>query len=314
MVIDISVIIVNWNGKEVIGDCLASIYSSNYDMNKVQIIVVDNNSNDNSIEIIEKYPIAKLIKECKNVGFAEGNNIGYKFCTGKYIAMINNDLVIGKEWLNECKRALEEPIVGGVCGKIYEWNAQNPKFDRRNKVSTTILKVSHWNGRAINYNYDSPDSYKMDTLSGAAMMVKKSIIDKIGFLDKEYFAYYEETDLCSRITKAGYKLKYVSSAHSWHKVSHSTKKLGHYNEFNLKMMVRNRILFIKKNAGVLQKIVFPFILAYDFLFLWYMADLKFGKFQKERKFYDLQRKYLIGGIKTYIGITTKKHNLENFLP
>lgn len=299
--IEISIIIVNWNGKEVIKDCLDSIHQSEYDLTKLQVIVVDNASSDNSISIIKKYfPEVVLIKEDKNHGFAEGNNIGFRKAKGKYIAMINNDLVVDKRWFKECVKALEESEVGGVCGKVYEWNMENPKFNTTNKVSTTILKINNWTGRATNYNHESEDSYNMGYLAGAAMMFKKSIADKIGFLDKEYFAYYEETDFCTRMKKAGYKLKYVSKALAWHRVMHSTKKKEGYNEFNLKMMGRNRIKYIMKNSNFIQKLFFPFVLISELIAYNYMIYFKYRKFPCEREFYVIHQKYLVNGIKDNI--------------
>ena len=294
---NISVIIVNWNGEEVIKDCIDSIYNSNYEKHKLEIIVVDNDSKDNSVHIIkDNFPEIILIEEQENHGFAEGNNIGFRIAKGLYIAMLNNDLVIDKEWFNECVKALEEPEVGAVCGKVYEWNDENPKFNTNNIISTTTLKINNWTGLASNSNQESPDTYDMGYLAGAAMMFKQHIAEKIGFLDKEYFAYYEETDFCNRIIKAGYKLKYLSNALSWHRVMHSSKKKKYFSEFNIQMMARNRIRYINNNANLLQKIFFYFVLIYELLEYNYLI-LKFRKFPNESKFYFSKRKYLIEGIK-----------------
>src|SRR3989344_571928 len=108
MVKEISVIIVNWNGEDVIQDSLDAVYSSQFDFEKLEVIVVDNNSKDNSIQMVKShFPEVIIIPEKINHGFAEGNNIGFRRSTGKFIAMINNDLVIDKEWFRQCLNGLQ---------------------------------------------------------------------------------------------------------------------------------------------------------------------------------------------------------------
>ncbi len=236
----VSIIIVNWNAEKYLKKCIDSLFEQTY--KNFEIIVVDNASTDNSVEFIEKnYPQVHLIKNKKNLGFAEGNNIGITHSKGEHVALFNPDAVAEKNWLEKLIFELENSKkVGGTVGKMMYLSNEFGK----DAVFCTWSKINPYS--AIPYNfYDNEPKSKVDYLSGAAMVVKKEIIKKIGMLDPGYFLYWEETDWCARMIRAGYDLIYVPTAVAWHAISvllDSDKKIY--------FMERNRIRFAIKNFDI----------------------------------------------------------------
>ena len=248
----VSIIIVNWNAKDYLEQCIDSLLSQT--LSNFEIILVDNNSTDNSLELIEKkYPQIKLIKNNENVGFAEGNNIGIKHAKGKYIALFNPDAVAENNWLSHLIPVLDSSDrIAAATGKMYYLG---DKFGK-DAVFCTWSKINPYTSIPFNFTNNEPES-KVDYLSGAAMLVKKEVIDKIGFLDPDYFLYFEETDWCARMIRAGYDLIYVPQAIVWHEVSSTdsdSSKKTYYME-------RNRIRFAIKNFDTSYLILF---LCYSF--------------------------------------------------
>lgn len=252
-----SVIIVNWNGEKHLRSCLSSLYVLDYPSDKVEIIFSDNGSKDNSLDFLKKnFPKVKIVENGENLGFAEGNNRGFIHANGKYLALLNNDSVADKSWLKNSVDVLEkDEKIAAVGSKILIWNDQNPAFDLSNKIAVSWPKVDPWTGFCFNFVDNRPQS-KVDYLPGAAMIVRKKVYDQIGGMDKEFFAYFEETDWCARMIKAGYDCVYVPTSVIWHKVEASA--LAHSSDFHDKMMVRNRLLFILKNFDLKNLIFFVF--------------------------------------------------------
>ena len=238
----------NWNAEKYIQNCINSIINQTYD--NIEIILVDNASTDNSIKLVEQnFPNVQIIKNSTNLGFAQGNNIGIKNSKGNIIALINPDAVIEKNWLECLLQILESSQeIAGATGKIYYLNDNLEK----NSVFCTWSRIDPFSAAPTNFFNDEQTS-KVDYLSGAAMLVKKSAIAEIGLLDTEYFMYFEETDLCARMIRAGYDLVYTPDAIAWHAVSalsESSKKIY--------FMERNKIRFALKNFDL--SYIFPFLI------------------------------------------------------
>ncbi len=230
----VSSIIVNWNGEKYLDACLDTVFKQT--LSHKEIILVDNASSDRSIEIVKKkYPSVIIIQNKDNLGFAVGNNIGFKYSTGKYIAMINNDTELHPQWTEKLVEFMENhENVAGASGKTYS-------LTEREKLIWTTPKIDHRSGKAI-WVKSEVSSRPVDYLLGHGVIFRRSVIEKIGFLDEEYWAYYEETDLCARIIRSGFKLFYIPEAIIWHKEMGSSSW-----DFNYYMMARNRIRFVLKN-------------------------------------------------------------------
>lgn len=220
----ISIIIPNWNGKEFLKKCLDSIECIHY--RNIEIIFVDNASSDGSCEFVESnYPSVKIIKSDKNLGFAEGCNIGFEKSCGDYILFLNNDTEVTPNFLSILVEDLknrqnlagiqpkillmDDPsIIDSICGFM---------------TSTGLLYHFGYGQSAKDPKYDKP--IEIFSMKGVAMLFKRSILEKVGLFDPDFFAYFEETDLCHRIWLAGYKIAYNPKAIIYHKGQATAKKL-----------------------------------------------------------------------------------------
>jgi GT2 family glycosyltransferase len=239
----VSIIIVNYNGKKYLKECLTSLFNQTYKY--FEIIVVDNKSSDDSVEFVRSSfgDSILVIQNDTNLGFAAGCNIGIKASKGSLICLFNQDVVADKEWLSILVSVIQSSEdIAAVTGKLYYWGDKYGK----DTVFCTWSKVDPYTAGAYNfYKGDEPIS-KVDYLTGAAMLVKKEVIDKIGLLDTEYFLYFDETEWCARMIRASYDLVYVPQAIAWHVVSSSL------TDSNLKLyyMKRSRMRFALKNFDV----------------------------------------------------------------
>lgn len=279
----VSIIILNWNGWKDTIECLESLYQiayPNYD-----VIVVDNGSDDESIEKIKEWAKGKMkvkskffeynpmkkpiryieynreaveteeIKEIqdlpsdrkmiiirneRNYGFAEGNNVGMRYALRAldpdYILLLNNDTVVESKFLSELVEVAEGDEKIGIVGpSIY-------LFSKPDKLQF------EWKYKKINI---PKEDY---SLSGCVFLIKSSLINIVGLLDPAYFLYYEENDYFARAKKNGYKVKYVPTKNKvLHKVSASVNKVS---ELQIYYMTKNRFLFMKKNSTRLQFLLF----------------------------------------------------------
>lgn len=255
MIPKVTVIILNWNGKEDTIECIESVRNMIYP--NYEILIVDNGSTDGSQEAFrQKYPDIILIESAENFGFAEGNNIGIRYALKKgtkYILLLNNDIVVDRTFLDELvKQAEMEQKVGIVGPKIYFYHEPN-------KIFSAGVKINLWTGGASLIWHNQIDKGQLEDVKevayvpGAAILIKKGVIEKIGLLDAKYFFYYEEADWCARAKKAGYSVICVPKAKIWHKISSTAKKI---KGFSLYYLTRNRFLFMKKNSTKIQFLSF----------------------------------------------------------
>lgn len=268
----VSIIVVNWNAEKYIENCIESLENQQY--HDYEIILVDNASTDTSVKLVEKkFPRVRIIKNKENLGFAQGNNVGFKYAKGDIIALFNPDAVADKFWLSELVLLLQSSKnIGAVTGKMYYLGDEYGK----NAVFCTWSKIDEKTAMPYNFHNDEKES-KVDYLSGGAMIVKKEVIEKIGNLDPEYFIFFEETDWCARMIRAGYDLVYTPNAKVWHKVTASldnSSKKTYYME-------RNRIRFAIKNFDL--KYLPIFYVAFFFeTFYVYLRDLKNWNFSRSK--------------------------------
>jgi hypothetical protein len=259
----VSIIIVNWNTKNYLKQCIDSLNSQTY--RNFEIILVDNNSKDDSVSFVKQnYPNVTIIQNENNVGYGEGNNIGFRHSNGTIFVLVNPDAILETNWISLLVSVLQSSDkIAAVTGKIF-YADSNGNGD---KIFSTWSKINTLSGNPVNFHHDEPIS-KVDYLSGAVMMIKKEIVDKIGFIDTDYFLYFEETDWCARILRLGYDLIYVPNAMAWHVVSpllNSEKKIF--------FMERNRIQFVLKNFDIQYIPVFMTIFFAESVYI-FCRDLK----------------------------------------
>ena len=248
MEIEVSIITINYNG---LNDTCALIETIPFNEN-MEVIVVDNASKNQEAEIItQQFPQIKVIKSNQNLGFAGGNNLGIKAAQGKYLFLINNDTVFKNFNIQPLiNRLKSSPNIGIVCPKIrFTW-ANNPiQFAGYTPLSSITIR-----NRAIGFEeedkgqYDSP--HQTPYAHGAAMMLKREIIDKVGLMPECYFLYYEELDWSMRFTRAGYQIWYEPKCTIYHKESQST---GQNSPFRTYYLTRNRLLLVRRNPHEFNK-------------------------------------------------------------
>lgn len=262
----VSIIILNWNGKEDTLECLESLYQIDYP--NYEIILVDNDSNDSSVELFkEKYPEIEIIQNKENLGFAEGNNIGIKKAINsgtEYVLLLNNDTTVSQNFLTELIDAAKDIDVGIAGPMVYF-------YDYPNKIQSTGHKILWNRGKPSDLRRNKIDNGKLenienvDCVCGCAFLAKSEVFKKIGYLNKNYFLYWEETELCVRASKAGYNIIFVPKAKIWHKGGTKSKASGLYNYY----VNRNAFWFMKQHSTGKQYISFLlYFLAFRF---WYLT-------------------------------------------
>ncbi|MEK6645093.1 MAG: glycosyltransferase family 2 protein [Candidatus Firestonebacteria bacterium] len=249
----ISVVVVNANGREIIEECLNSLLNQSLNEN-VEIIVVDNGSTDLSSEYIsEKFPEIKLIKFTEKIGFAKANNEALKVAQGEFIALLNNDAVADKYWLENLHKTIQKyPGVASCTSKILFYN-------RKNIIDTAGDNFSIFGyGKKRGHNKNKDNYNKLEEVlsaSGCASIYRKQILEEVGFFDEDFFGYYEDIDLSLRLQLRGYKCLYVPDAIVYHRLG-TTFKIG--SDLFIYLVQRNQeYVLIKDIPLALFLIVYP---------------------------------------------------------
>ena len=250
-----SIVTVNYNGYKDTCELIDSIPFKDY----MEVIVVDNGSQEDEASFLHtKFPHIKVIRSSQNLGFAGGNNVGIKASTGKYIFLINNDTTF-KEFNPQVliKRLESSSKIVMVCPKIrFAWDNNPIQFAGYTPLSPITVR-----NKAIGFGEEDKNqyntSYQTPYAHGAAMMLKREVIDKVGLMPECYFLYYEELDWSMMITRAGYEIWYEPASTIYHKESQST---GQNSPLRTYYITRNRLLLVKRNWSGLTK-----YLAYTYL-------------------------------------------------
>lgn len=242
---DISFITICYNGFKDTCELIDSLHK-NLQSVSYEIIVVDNASHEDEAAKIQKlYPTVVAIRSDVNGGFSGGNNIGIRAAKGKYLFLINNDTYIESDEMPSLIERLESrPDIGGVSPKIrFAFPPQHIQFAGFTPLSQITL-------RNTMLGFDCPDDGSYDTphptpyLHGAAMMIKREVIEKAGMMPEIFFLYYEELDWSASMTRAGYELWYEPRCTVFHKESQSTGQLSKLRTYYL---TRNRLLYARRN-------------------------------------------------------------------
>jgi len=256
----VSIIILNWNGREDTIECLESLKKITYP--NYEVIVVDNGSKGNDAQVLKERfgDYIHLIQNDKNYGFARGANIGMKYVLNNsaadYVLLLNNDTVVDPEFLTEMVRVAEaDPAIGIVGAKIYY-------YDNPNQLQLVWGKIDLWRGelfpilklvkvvtekiRGVELDKGQYDhTIEADWVTGCCFLNKEQVLKSIGLLDEGYFCYGEEIDYCLRAKRAEYKIVYVPKAKVWHKGEQSSKQVSGFSRY---FGERNRFRFMRKHA------------------------------------------------------------------
>jgi len=234
----VSFIIVNYNGKNCIEACLDSILQQNFPKKQFEIIVVDNNSPDKSWKLVKGYEKVRLIKSNENQGFAKANNIGIKQSSGKYLALVNNDVTLEKNWLKKMISRIEkDKWLGAVGCKLLYPNSDRVWFGGGKVYFPGFPK--HLNLKEETF---------VDYVAFAAVIIKKRYG---GYLDENIFMYGEDIELCKRIRMKGFKILYCPSAIAYHHITED--RISGLEEYSSN---RNRGYYFSKFYGPFGKTIF----------------------------------------------------------
>lgn len=236
----VSIIIVNYNGKHLLKECIQSILNQSYP--SIEIILIDNASQDGSVELVAAlFHDVKVVKLQTNTGFSGGNLEGLKYATGDYIMLINNDVVVDKDCISNLTASMEKhPDVGIGAAKILVYGKDS--IDSAGDGFSTSLKGFKRGEGLQSNNYDK-EEYIFGACAGTAIY-RRSMIDEIGFFDDDFFLIHEDTDLNFRAQLGGWKVLYIPSAVVYHKVRST---IGNMSDTAVYYSLRNSELVRIKN-------------------------------------------------------------------
>lgn len=239
----VALVIVNYRGREDTLACLESVATLTYPDRDV--LLIDQDSKDGTPEAVRGlYPWVHIIENPVNNGFAGGNNLGIRVALEQrgadYIFLLNNDTTVEPGLLEPLIALAEGDSAIGIVGPKMLY------FDRPDVIWSAGGRID-WRGGSLLIGEGEPDDTKetttrdVDFIVGCGLLVKRAVLERIGLFDERYFLYYEETDLCARARKAGWRIVYQPAARLWHKVSGST---GGDSELTLYYMRRNVLLYL----------------------------------------------------------------------
>jgi len=258
---------------------------------------IDSLTNDTNIKSSNPAKNIILIKNDKNYGFAEANNIGIIYSirnlNPKYVLLLNNDTIVSKESLKKLVEVADtDEKIGAVGPMVYHYGYTN-------KIQSVGAKIL-WNrgiSNVLGVNEIDNGQYngvnEVDSLVGCALLVKTSLFGEIGFLMNDYFAYWEEVEWCIRAKKANYKIINVPTAKIWHKGGSSSKKVSGFYEYHF---TRNMIWFTKKHASKKQYIIF---LIYFFGYRFWFTSFVHLLYHRNNEAFQSFIKGIIDGIQTH---------------
>jgi len=250
--VDLSIVIVNWNTKQYLDHCIGSIFQERKTM-VLEVIVVDNGSQDGSAREVKKvFPSVHIIANKENLGFAKAANQGLQEASGKYVLLLNPDTQVKNGAVKRLMSFMDSHPDTGVAGA----QLLNSDGSKQNSIANfPSLATELFNKSFLRWlfprrfpgkerNYSEP--VEVNSVIGACMMVRRKALDQVGFLDENYFLFLEETDWCYRMKKAGWRIFHVPQAEIYHsqgKSAETVRKRAKVEYF------RSRYYFFKKNRG-----------------------------------------------------------------
>lgn len=242
----VSVVVVNYRGADDTIVCLRAFEFVDWPVEQLELIVVDNDSGDGSVERIESaVPHAVVVQAGSNTGFAGGCNLGVEHATGEYVAFINNDARPDRSWIAEAVDELRsDPTVASVASKVLDWDGERVDY-----VDGSLT----WFGMGYKREVEGPDlpeyGRPRDVLfgTGAALFVRTDVFRAVGGFDERFFMFYEDVDLGWRMNLLGHRVRYVPTSVAFHRHHVTMRKFGNYRESYL--LERNALLSLFKNLG-----------------------------------------------------------------
>lgn len=233
--VEISIVIVNWNTKQHVLNCLRSIFETRGVLH-LQVVVVDNCSSDGSADAIaEQFPEVQIIRASENFGFAKGNNLGLKLVSGRFVALVNSDVILRQNCL-QALQAFMLPLGDvGLCGPRVCWPdgsfqpscKRTPSLTRKFSHVLGLHRLGLKSWGFAGYHMDESEHVhggNIEVLVGCFWFARKEALDEVGGLDERFFMYGEDDDWCMRFRRAGWRLSYCKDAMAVHVARASSSK------------------------------------------------------------------------------------------
>jgi len=239
----ISIIVLNWNGRRHLEDCLTSLEALDYPRDRLEIILSDNGSKDGSADYVRKeFPNVRLVALDRNYGFAEGNNRAVQQATGEWIGFLNNDMRVSPDWLTRMLAPLvQQPQIACLGSRIMNWDGSAIDF---------IGGGVNFEGHGFQVDHGSKhsshdQSRRVLFACGGAMLIRREVYREVGGFDNDYFAFFEDVDLGWRLNLMGYDVWYTSAATVFHR-HHGTARKIPYHKLRV-LFERNALFTIYKS-------------------------------------------------------------------
>lgn len=244
----VAVVILNWNRKDNVLDCLQHIYDLDYPL--YRLIVVDNASTDGSVSAIrDKYPDVVIVENDQNYGAPEGKNIGLRKALETQmdvVYMVDNDIVVARDSLSQLMNTLEEiPLAGIVGAKMYDYSKPDILLSAGGIIDFTE-NVSRGRGDCEKDVGKFEKTEEVDYLWGGAMIATREVLENVGLFDTDYLGYwFEDSDFSVRVRKAGLKVLFCGQSKVWHRPHKTIEQFSFRKKY---LATRNAIRFMKKHA------------------------------------------------------------------
>lgn len=281
----VSIVITTRNRKEIILDCLESLFKMDYLF--FEIIVVDNGSEDGTVLAIKKkFPKVKVISSKENLGINGGKNLGQKYAKGDYIFFLDSDTIVDRKILTEMVNLAEsDSSIGMVCPKMYYWRPKNFIWYAGTYVN---LLTSQTKNLGVNEKDNGQwDQVRETEFAPTAYLVKREVAKKLKGHDEIFFMTYGDTDYGYRVRESGFKVLFCPTAKLWHRLEmkeniKGIRGLGYNLPMRAYYFARNRAIFMKKHATKLNFIIFLFFFfpAFTFYFLYKIIFFRGWQFLK----------------------------------
>jgi len=258
---EVSIIILNWNGKEHLQECLGSL--KNQTFQDFETIVVDNGSEDGSQQFLkELFPWVRLIELEENIGFAGGNVVGYRHSNGSLIVTLNNDTAVDKNWLKELVMVADQNArTGMVASRICSYFDRDSVDSLGMKICLDGMSRGYARGKKFSSLKTLPDEILMP--SACAALYRRQLIEQTGFFDESFFAYCEDSDLGLRARIAGWGAKLAVNAIVYHKYSATA---GSFSPFKLYLVERNHFWAVLKTFPPILLLLLPLTTLFRYVF------------------------------------------------
>lgn len=253
--VDVSIIIVNYNTSALTTQCISSIYASKITVS-YEIILVDNASIDNTVNVVQnRFPDVRIIKNKENFGFGKANNIGAQQANGEYLFLLNSDTILSSDIITPMLHFLSLNVDVAACGCNLTNGAGKPAvsyghFPTYTQVFSDIgfykLYKNYYKKKlSIALKVEEKDVFYVDYICGADILIRKNIFDKLAGFDEIFFMYYEETDLFYRLKEFGFKSAILPYLSLTHLEGGSMEKLK-FNMRKFKIYYKSRVIYFKK--------------------------------------------------------------------